>query len=91
VYIFLQSVYAMTSGVLHLHGMVNMKMRGVLMGDLAHCNPWLRMLIAMAAALLPEFVLRTMTNRISPSQGRLWGEPVRFEQIQNQGVRRKYR
>jgi phospholipid-transporting ATPase len=69
-------------------GMVDMKMRGVLTGDLAHFYPWLGMLIAIGAAILPEFVLRTMMNRISPSQGRLWAERVRFEQAENPRVRK---
>jgi magnesium-transporting ATPase (P-type) len=68
-------------------GLIDMKMRGVLAGDLAHSYPWLGMLIAIAAALLPQFVLQTMINRCSPSQDRLWEERLRFEQIQNPGVR----
>jgi magnesium-transporting ATPase (P-type) len=70
-------------------GLVDMKMRGVLVGELAHVYPWLGMIIAIDAALLPEFIVRTIVNKFRPSTTRLWSERVRFERMQTEALRKE--
>jgi phospholipid-translocating P-type ATPase (flippase) len=62
-------------------GAFDPQMKGVLQVELGQAYPWLGMLVAIVAGLLPGFFVHLVRNRFRPTKIRLWSERLRLAKL----------
>jgi hypothetical protein len=62
-------------------GCFDAQMLGALTGELSHAYPWLGMIVAIFAGVLPGFFMHLVQNRFRPTSIRLWSERLELAEI----------